>query len=78
MNKFLLFIIAFFTASLGSVYPQEKLWTLEECIKYAIDNNIQIKQQFLQTGLQENTLIQSKLNLLQQVYLMLAVRMLNR
>ncbi len=45
-------------------FSQAKEWPLEECIKYAIDNNIQIKQQVLQTRYQENTLAQSKLNLL--------------
>ena len=48
------------TASLA----QEKVWTLEDCIIYAIDNNITIKQQELQTRVQENTLLQSKMNLL--------------
>jgi outer membrane protein len=43
---------------------QEKVWTLEECVKHAIDNNIQIKQQFLQTEYQQNTLDLSKLKLL--------------
>jgi len=60
----LLFIIAFIPASLGLIHPQEKVWSLQECIKYAIDNNIQIKQQVLETRFQENTLEQSKLNLL--------------
>lgn len=49
------------------IFPQQqatKTWSLEECIMYAIDNNIQIKQQALQTKFQENTLEQSKLNLL--------------
>jgi outer membrane protein len=64
MKKILLLIIAFGTASMGFVHSQEKVWSLEECIKYAIDNNIQIKQQVLQTRFQENTLEQSKLNLL--------------
>ena len=64
MKKILLFIITFFLASLGSIHPQEKVWSLEECIKYAIDNNIQIKQQVLQTHLQENSLEQSKFTLL--------------
>ena len=64
MKKILLFIIAFIPASLGIIHPQEKVWTLQECIQYAIDNNIQIKQQVLQTRFQENTLEQSKLNLL--------------
>lgn len=40
---------------------QEKIWGLEECIQYAIDNNITIKQQELQTNYQENILLQSKL-----------------
>ena len=64
MKKILLFIITFFLASLGSIHPQEKVWSLEECIKYAIDNNIQIKQQVLQTQFQENSLEQSKFTLL--------------
>jgi outer membrane protein len=42
-------------------YSQDKIWTLEECINYAIDNNITIKQQELQTNYQENILLQSKL-----------------
>jgi len=41
---------------------QEKKWSLEDCIQYAIDNNIQIKQQKLNTRLNENALKQSKLN----------------
>ena len=64
MKKILILMIAFFSASSGFIRSQEKDWTLEECIKYAIDNNIQIKQQILQTRFQENTLEQSKLNLL--------------
>ena len=40
---------------------QEKVWSLEECIRYAIDNNITIKQQELQADYQSNTLLQSKL-----------------
>ena len=64
MKKILILMIAVFSSSSGLIHSQEKVWTLEECIKYAIDNNIQIKQQILQTRLQENTLDQSKLNLL--------------
>jgi len=51
----------------GSLWSQEKVWSLEECIKYAVDNNIQIKQQEIQTQFQENTLEQSKFNLLPSV-----------
>lgn len=44
--KQILFIISFFTVACSSGYAQKK-WTLEECIQYAKDNNIQIKQQSL-------------------------------
>ena len=43
---------------------QGRVWTLEECIKHAIDNNIQIKQQEIQTKVQENSLDLSKFKLL--------------
>lgn len=43
---------------------QERAWSLEECIKYAIDNNIQIRQQVIQTRYQQNALELSKFNLL--------------
>ena len=56
--------MTFLILSSGLMFSQEKLWSLEECIKYAIDNNIQIKQQVLQTQYQKNLLLQSKLNLL--------------
>ncbi len=56
MKKFLFFLSAFLFLSAGTVFSQQKEWSLEECIKYAIDNNIQIKQQVLQTRYQENTL----------------------
>jgi outer membrane protein len=64
MKKILSFIIIFLSVSSAPIRAQEKIWSLQECIQYAIDNNIQIKQQELQTVLQENTLEQSKLNLL--------------
>lgn len=50
--------------SAGIVFPQQKEWSLEECIKYAIDNNIQIKQQAIQTEVQQNSLDLSRLKLL--------------
>lgn len=45
-------------------FPQEKAWTLQECIIYALENNIQIKQQDIQTQYQQNALDLSKLKLL--------------
>jgi outer membrane protein len=64
MKKLLFSISAILLSAQGILFSQQKVWPLEECIKYAIDNNIQIKQQVLQTRFQENTLEQSKLNIL--------------
>jgi outer membrane protein len=66
MRKFILLISAFLFLflSTGNVYSQQKIWSLEECVRYAIDNNIQIKQQVLQTEMQKNSLALAKLNLL--------------
>lgn len=50
--------------SAGPLVSQQKQWSLEECVRYAIDNNIQIRQQIIQTELQQNTLDLSKLKLL--------------
>lgn len=38
------------------------IWSLEKCIEYALENNIQIMRQKLNTDLQKNELEQSKLN----------------
>lgn len=65
MKKSLIFftIICFFVTA-TVVNAQDKPWSLEQCIRYAIDNNLQIKQQILQTKYQKNALELSKLNLL--------------
>jgi outer membrane protein len=64
MKKSLIFIFACLIASQGFIIAQKQAWSLEECIKYAIDHNIQIKQQTIQTKVQKNALDQAKLNLL--------------
>jgi outer membrane protein len=64
MKKSLILIFTCLVISQGLIFAQQKAWSLEECIKYAIDNNIQIKQQTIQTKVQKNSLDQSKLNLL--------------
>jgi outer membrane protein len=64
MKKFFVLIIGCLVISQGYVLAQQQAWSLEECIKYAIDHNIQIKQQTIQTKVQKNSLDQSKLNLL--------------
>ncbi len=64
MKKFLILIFTCFIVSQGFVFSQQKVWSLEDCIKYAIDNNIQIKQQVIQTQVQQNSLDLSKFQLL--------------
>ena len=56
MRNFLIVLIAGLMFPHGAANSQEKQWSLEECIKYAIENNIQIKQQVIQTQVQENSL----------------------
>ena len=63
MNKVLIILIAAILTLNSAVFSQQKPWSLEECIKYAIDNNIQIKQQVIQTEVQENNLDLAKMKL---------------
>jgi outer membrane protein len=42
----------------------QKIWNLEDCIGYALDNNLQIKREQLRTELAKNNLFQSKIDLL--------------
>lgn len=55
--------IIFLILLFGYSQAQEK-WTLEKCIDYALKNNIQIKQQELNSRYSKNNLEQSKLSLL--------------
>ncbi len=64
MKRILILIFSGILVSQVTVVAQQKTWSLEECIRYAIDNNIQIKQQTIQTKLQENALDLAKLKLL--------------
>ena len=64
MRKRLLFLFVFVLFSGVAALPQQKVWTLDECIYHAIDNNLQIKRQELQTKFQKNSLDLSKLNIL--------------
>ena len=62
MKKLILFISALLSVTVA--ISQQKTWTLDECIYHAIDNNLQIKRQELQTKFQKNALDMSKLKLL--------------
>ena len=58
----ILFFLLLFLTSLSS--KAQETWSLEQCIKYAFDNNIQIKQQMLSIKKGESTLFQSKMSAL--------------
>jgi len=45
----------------------QKQWTLKECIDYAMEHNIQLKQQQLNLSLSEGNLMQSKMALLPNI-----------
>ena len=62
--KRLLFLFVLVLFSGAAALSQQKVWTLDECIYHAIDNNLQIKRQSLQTRIQKNSLDQSRLNIL--------------
>lgn len=64
MKKLLFSISVCLILCSGFIRAQEKIWSLEECIVYAIEHNIQIKQQIIQTDYQKNTLSLSKYKLL--------------
>ncbi|MFI5134221.1 MAG: TolC family protein [Chitinophagales bacterium] len=56
-----LIITFIFILTLTNSYSQ-KLWTLEECVTYAKENNIQIKKAQLSQQLSEYSVLQSKMN----------------
>ncbi|MBA4321740.1 MAG: TolC family protein [Odoribacter sp.] len=58
----LLFVLLFISQHSG--FSQQRVWSLGECIGYAIENNIQIKQQVIQTEFQKNSLDLAKFKLL--------------
>ena len=60
----LIFLICLFVTFPIRQINAQKLWTLEECIGYALQNNITIKRQELQTEISKNNLTQSKIELL--------------
>ncbi|GGG33880.1 TolC family protein [Bizionia arctica] len=64
MNKNIFTTVAL-TLFIGfSSFAQEKLWTLEECINYALENNISINQTALNTDTAEQDLVTAKGNFL--------------
>ena len=62
-RKFATLVIILMTTPL-LLFSQQKVWSLEECIGHALQNNIQIKQQEIATQYQSSALELSKLSLL--------------
>lgn len=67
MKKLLILIFLCVVVSQGMIFSQQKVWSLEDCIRYAIENNIQIKQQVVQTNIQKNSLDLAKYKLLPSI-----------
>lgn len=61
MRKSALLLIALLIT--GFSQAQDKLWTLEKCVDYALSNNIQVKKQMLTVKASTVDLQQSKMNL---------------
>ncbi len=56
-------MIAIALVAFGINVTAQKLWTLEECINYAFENNIEIKQSVLSVDAADKDVTQSKYNL---------------
>lgn len=63
----LLLLLAGWLTSINLQAQEVKIWTLEECINYALDHNVNIKKQYLNVNFQEEVLNQSKLGILPNV-----------
>jgi outer membrane protein len=59
-----LIITLFFILCFRQVSAQEKKWTLEDCINYAVTNNISLQRQRLQTEITEVNFLKSKMDIL--------------
>ncbi|MBM3421050.1 MAG: TolC family protein, partial [Bacteroidetes bacterium] len=62
MRKSAAVIVLFLVSAAAAGQP--KLWTLDECIAHALENNSSIRQQIIETRIMSNNLSQSKLKLL--------------
>ncbi len=63
MKKFIYILMAFMLTA-GTINAQEQdKWSLEKCVNYALENNIQIKQQALNVNYRENLKNQAKFDM---------------
>jgi outer membrane protein len=64
MNRIHLIVIFLLVLSFRETSAQEKKWTLEDCISYAVTNNISLRRQMLQTETAEVNFLKSKMDVL--------------
>lgn len=62
MKHLFILIFAVVFTIVGSTANAQNVWSLQKCIEYALENNIQIKQQQLNTQYYENQVSQAKSN----------------
>src|SRR6056297_1043779 len=62
MQKISSFLVIFFMTFPVMAQEPDNTWSLEDCINYAMENNIQIKQSQLNTHYNENNLQQSRID----------------
>ena len=60
MNKFFMLLPCLLLLGFADVSVAQQTWSLQECIDYALENNIQIKRQALNTAYNENVVDQAK------------------
>ncbi|MEI7663044.1 MAG: TolC family protein [Bacteroidota bacterium] len=61
--RLLTVMIILFAGASGTGFAQ-KIWTLEDCINYALENNLDINKQLFTVESNKDALLQSKLNML--------------
>jgi outer membrane protein len=64
MKRIYLIISLLIVLCLTEISAQEKKWTLEDCIRYAVENNIGLQRQKLLTQAKQTDLLVSRMNLL--------------
>lgn len=64
MRRILLILVFIPILTVGLKAQEQEIWTIDECIAYALENNIELKRQELNTALKNKDLVQSKLNAL--------------
>lgn len=62
MKQLLFFFSVLFFLLVSVAADSQNVWSLQKCIEYALENNIQIKQQQLNTQYYENQISQAKAN----------------